>query len=221
MAPNSLGRKSCQISLWYILNFLIRWIAPILSFTAEEIWNYIVSYNINKTKYPIKSIFYNKWLNISLKSLNINFKFYKKWKILLEIKKHFNKLIESFKKKEQIITSLQIKVIIFLPNKVINNLKKLIIELPFLLLSNKIILIDNNFLEKKYINNKYYFYINKNMSFILKKTLYPKCIRCWHYKLSTSIKNQYGGLYICTRCLINLNSIFKFNNYNGEKRFYF
>ena len=38
MAPESLGRRSAQTALFHILEILVRLIAPILSFTAEEIW---------------------------------------------------------------------------------------------------------------------------------------------------------------------------------------
>ncbi len=35
---DSLARRSCQTALWHIAEALVRWIAPILSFTADEIW---------------------------------------------------------------------------------------------------------------------------------------------------------------------------------------
>ena len=35
---DSLARRSCQTALWHIAEALVRWMAPILSFTADEIW---------------------------------------------------------------------------------------------------------------------------------------------------------------------------------------
>ncbi|WVM90809.1 class I tRNA ligase family protein [Halopseudomonas pachastrellae] len=38
---NSVARRSCQTALYHIAEALVRWIAPILSFTAEELWQYL------------------------------------------------------------------------------------------------------------------------------------------------------------------------------------
>src|SRR5699024_1934872 len=38
---DSLARRSCQTALYHIAEALVRWIAPILSFTADEIWQYL------------------------------------------------------------------------------------------------------------------------------------------------------------------------------------
>ena len=38
---DSLARRSCQTALWHIAEALVRWMAPILSFTADEIWGYL------------------------------------------------------------------------------------------------------------------------------------------------------------------------------------
>ena len=40
---DSLARRSCQTALWHIAEALVRWMAPILSFTADEIWGYITT----------------------------------------------------------------------------------------------------------------------------------------------------------------------------------
>lgn len=38
---SSLARRSCQTALWHIAEALVRWMAPILSFTADEIWQHL------------------------------------------------------------------------------------------------------------------------------------------------------------------------------------
>jgi isoleucyl-tRNA synthetase len=38
---NSVARRSCQTALYHISEALVRWIAPILAFTADEIWQYL------------------------------------------------------------------------------------------------------------------------------------------------------------------------------------
>ncbi|MCF3999314.1 class I tRNA ligase family protein, partial [Pseudomonas aeruginosa] len=38
---NSVARRSCQTALFHIAEALVRWIAPILAFTAEEVWKFL------------------------------------------------------------------------------------------------------------------------------------------------------------------------------------
>ncbi|NEJ33449.1 class I tRNA ligase family protein, partial [Rhizobium leguminosarum] len=37
-APKSLARRSAQTALWHVTHAMLRWMAPFLSFTAEEAW---------------------------------------------------------------------------------------------------------------------------------------------------------------------------------------
>ncbi len=41
LAPNAAGRRSAQTAIWRIAEALTRLIAPILSFTADEVWQYL------------------------------------------------------------------------------------------------------------------------------------------------------------------------------------
>ncbi|MFP1496676.1 class I tRNA ligase family protein [Escherichia coli] len=38
---DSVARRSCQTALYHIAEALVRWMAPILSFTADEVWGYL------------------------------------------------------------------------------------------------------------------------------------------------------------------------------------
>ena len=40
-APNSPARRSAQTALWHITHAMLRWMAPFLSFTAEEAWKLV------------------------------------------------------------------------------------------------------------------------------------------------------------------------------------
>ncbi len=52
---NSLARRSAQTAMYYIAHALTRWLAPILSFTAEEIWQYLPGSTGS-------SVFLSEWL---------------------------------------------------------------------------------------------------------------------------------------------------------------
>ena len=87
---DSLVRRSCQTSLDKLLNILIRLIAPILSYTAEEIWQSCP--NLNNQE---ESVFLSNYLTNENKDiLEIS---NDEWKRLFEIKDSVNQSIEQLR----------------------------------------------------------------------------------------------------------------------------
>ncbi|QCI25906.1 isoleucine--tRNA ligase [Buchnera aphidicola] len=195
---NSTARRSCQTAIYYIIQSLVRWMTPILPFTAHEIWKNIP--NINNTK----SIFIKTWFTIKpiLQKNIISDEF---WKILFKIKIEVNKMLEKIKNKKKINTSLETKVIIYAKRNIYNTLILLEKELKFMLLvSHTSIQKDKYALEN--INS------NKNIpeiKILIKKFLGIKCPRCWNFFNKINLNNQ--DKKICNRCNKNVNQ-------NGEHR---
>ena len=104
---NSEKRKSTLILLNVILNSLIRWFAPILSFTTEEIYQLI-----SKNK---KSIHLEKFLNFPEKFNNSNLN--SKWEQLIKIRDICNLSIEQKRASKDIGSSLEAALIVKLNNE--------------------------------------------------------------------------------------------------------
>ncbi len=104
---NSEKRKSTLILLNVILNSLLRWFAPILSFTTEEIYQLI-----SKNK---KSIHLEKFLNFPVKFNNSNLN--SKWEQLIKIRDICNLSIEQKRASKDIGSSLEAALIVKLNNK--------------------------------------------------------------------------------------------------------
>ncbi len=104
---NSEKRKSTLILLNVILNSLIRWFAPILSFTTEEIYQLI-----SKNK---KSIHLEKFLNFPKKFNNLNLN--SKWEQLIKIRDICNLSIEQKRASKDIGSSLEAALIVKLNNE--------------------------------------------------------------------------------------------------------
>ena len=104
---NSKKRKSTLILLNVILNSLIRWFAPILSFTTEEIYQLI-----SKNK---KSIHLEKFLNFPEKFNNSNLN--SKWEQLIKIRDICNLSIEQKRASKDIGSSLEAALIVKLNNE--------------------------------------------------------------------------------------------------------
>ncbi|QJC37190.1 isoleucine--tRNA ligase [Enterobacteriaceae endosymbiont of Donacia thalassina] len=175
----SKERLSCQTSLYMILESLVRWISPILSFTAHEIWNYIPGI---RSKYVFTEEWYSKLFYLSSDDIMNN----EYWDDILIFKNEINKIIEYARNKKIIGSSLEANIIVFVNTEIYKKLIMLGTELRFLLLVSDIII----YQEKKIYKNKLI------QNFKIKKSKYFKCERCWYY--SKYIVNK-----ICNRCQLN------------------
>ena len=153
---SSHARRSCQTSLDYVMNTLVRLIAPILSFTAEELWQTHPS-----LKEQEKSVFLSKYQN-----KNDNFSCLispSDWKRIFEIKDLVNQSIEKLRNENMIKGSLDSKVIISANSEDKAILDKLGEELHFVLISS----------EASVINDT-------DLSISIEQSDEDKCTRCWH-----------------------------------------
>ena len=175
-----MARRSCQTSLDLILNVLVRLIAPILSYTAEEIWQ-----SSNRLNSQEDSVFLSNFdiSEINFES-NIN---QSEWKRIFEVKDAVNQSIEEMRNDNKIKGSLDSVVTIQANSNDLNVLKKLGEELHFLFISSEAI-----------VNEGKSFKIKVNFS---KNT---KCVRCWHRCSSVGSSNKHPELF--NRCIKNIDN---------------
>ncbi|QJC29815.1 isoleucine--tRNA ligase [Enterobacteriaceae endosymbiont of Plateumaris sericea] len=177
---DSIARLSCQTALYLIIEALVRWIAPILSFTADEIWNYIPG---KKSKYVFTEEWYSGLFQLSSDEImNNNY-----WNDLFKLKIEVNKIIEYAREKNIIGSSLEANIILYLNKNIYNKLLLLGNELRFFLLVSFITIIQST----KDSNN---ILINK---FKITKAIGKKCLRCWYYYIKLNDD-------ICYRCIKNI-----------------
>ena len=175
---DSLARRSCQTSLDCILNILVRLISPILSYTAEEIWQ-----TSNRLNSQEDSVFLSNFENFEEDSKsNIN---QSEWKRIFEIKDAVNQTIEEMRNENTIKGSLDSIVDIKATADDMSILKKLGEELHFLFISSEANL-------------------SKGKSFKIKvnPSNNTKCVRCWHRCSSVGSNKEHPEL--CNRCIDNI-----------------
>ncbi|VFP78078.1 Isoleucine--tRNA ligase [Buchnera aphidicola (Cinara cuneomaculata)] len=189
---NSVERRSSQTTIFYILNSLIRWISPILSFTSEEAWNYLN----NKQK---NSIFTEKWFKkIKPLSKNIPYNIFF-WKKIFTIRHEINNYIEQAKKNKYIRNSLEIILILFVNKKLFKLLLSFHNELKYIFLVSETQLHKYSSAPKiAYCSNSI-----KYLKVIIKKSNKLKCPRCWHYSKRNHIINH--NMNYCYKCITNIN----------------
>ena len=177
-AKNSEARKSCQTSLDFICNVLVRLIAPILSFTAEEIWQTHPS-----LKAQGDSIFLDSYHQ---KEINKNSLISKDdWDRIFEIKDLVNQSIEKLRAENKIKGSLDAIVKLNLTESDFKLLEKIGDELHFIFISSH-----------AHIN------LAKEFSIDISVSDEPKCTRCWHRCSSVGTIEDHEE--VCSRCVQNI-----------------
>ncbi len=188
---NTIPYLSTQTTLWILIETIIKWITPILSFTVEEIWKYLP----RKKPFSIYQETWYKKLSYIHKNNHINIKI---WEKLIKIKNYLNKKIEILKYKKQIKSTLETTITLYLKKNFFKKIKKIKSELKFFFLTSKL-----NIKSKNNLNKKKFFKIKCN------KNTGIKCERCWHYV--SKINNHINYPNICKRCITNIVG-------KGEKR---
>ena len=162
---NSEKRKSCIIILNILLDSLLKWFAPILSFTTEEIYQLVSKKN--------KSIHLEKFQNFPKKFKNEELE--KKWSELIKIRNICNVSIEEKRASKEIGSSLEAEINI----QINNNYKKIItdIDLSELCITSKAKIIYNDS-EEIVVNTK--------------KASGDKCPVCWKIRIDRCAREICG-----------------------------
>ena len=150
---SSKKRKSCVDLLSIILECLLKWYAPVLSFTTEEITDLTQKgkkISIHEENFPEVS---DNWKNESL---------YQKWEKLLYVRQQVNIAIEEKRSAKIIGSSLEADIEIALPKNEFDHLQKT---------DAKELFITSNVTQNVAKENK--------ISVIVKKAKGTKCSRCW------------------------------------------
>ena len=175
MPEDSVERRSAQTALYHIAHALTRMIAPILSFTAEELWQNLTG-NFN--------IFKEEWYEIP--QIQIDKQDALLWETIEDIRPIINKMIEGEREKRLIGSSLECSISLSCNNDLFKILKPFEDELHFIFIVSKFNLLN----------------IEGDLKVEVAKIALLKCDRCWHYESSVGSNDEHST--ICDRCVSNL-----------------
>ncbi|MGO1270199.1 MAG: isoleucine--tRNA ligase, partial [Pseudomonas helleri] len=126
---NSKARRSCQTALFHISEALVRWIAPILAFTADELWQYLPGERN-------ESVMLNTWYD-GLSELPEGTELDRDyWERIMAVKVAVNKEMENLRAAKAIGGNLQAEVTLFAEAELAADLSKLSNELRFVLITS-------------------------------------------------------------------------------------
>lgn len=177
-APGSEARRSAQTALWYITKTLLRLMAPVLSFTAEEAFK-VFSPNESETIFterfePLPEVAGAEALLA-------------KWDAVRTVRADLQKKIEELRGEGQIGSSLQAVVRIEAAPAVYDALASLGDELRFVMLVSAVELVKS---------------ADEETHFAVSASKEGKCERCWHYVAGIGSDAEHPTL--CPRCASNL-----------------
>ena len=186
---DSHARRSAQTALYHVIHALCRWIAPILSFTADEVWAAIPGYSGD-------TIFVQEWLDIprldSQSELNTAY-----WQGLAEVKVAVNKALEGMRNAGALGKALEAEVTLYCDTDMFNMLGKIKNELRFVLLTSVAAAAPLNEAPVDAQDT-----VLSGLKLSVRKTEHPKCVRCWHHR--PDVGTIEGHEDICGRCAENI-----------------
>jgi isoleucyl-tRNA synthetase len=181
-APNSQGRRSAQNALYHITQSLTRLMAPIMSFTAEEVWS---------LQGPEQSsVFESLWYELpQLPAADT--KLAQDWTTICAWRARVNKRLEDARAAGQIGSALAAEVDIYAAGADYDVLARLGDDLRFVMITSRAGVQRASTEAEQRIE--------------VATSAHAKCERCWHYRADIGRNAQHATL--CARCVSNLDGV--------------
>lgn len=187
---DSVARRSCQTALFHITEALVRWIAPILAFTAEEIWQYLPGERN-------ESVMLNTWYE-GLARLPEGFALDAAyWTRVMAVKGAVNKELEALRSAKAIGGNLQAEVTLFGDDALQADLARLGNELRFVLITSTAEVRPAGEAPEQAVATEV-----PGLKLRILKSEHAKCGRCWHHRADVGTHAAHPEL--CGRCVENI-----------------
>ena len=199
---NSIARKSAQTATYHIAQSLLRLLAPILNFTAEEAFSHIPENNE-------KTIFTKTWYQ-NLATLGDSGALNEAaWNLIFDVRQLTLKTLEDYREKGEIGSGLDADVAIYCDGDTQKALMLLEDEFRFVLITSSAKL--QSLSECSHDTPELTLPNGDKMKIVINKSSNKKCVRCWHLREDVGNHNNHPEL--CARCVENVDG-------SGEVRKY-
>jgi len=179
LAPNDPKRRGTQTVMHQVLSSMVRLMAPVLSFTCEEIWSYLpenqnTENSVFLTDFPVGE---TDWHNPDLA---------RRWEDLLKIRALVNKELEVARREKIIGAPLDAQVELTASGKALALLKEYQAQLPDIFIVSAVTLVEGPAAESEGLA------VTARVS----PCSYPKCPRCWVH--APEVPEDQSG--VCHKC---------------------
>ena len=178
----SIERRSAQTVLTEVLKVLVRIISPVLSFTADEIWE-----RIPEALKEEESVHLSKWIEANPEYLNEELA--KKWDKIARLRREVNKKLEAERQTGLIGHSLDARVLLNIANDEYSFIKDYTEnEVSDLFIVSQVKFVNDNLAESEI----------ERISISVEKASGEKCERCWKY--DEEVGHDHNHSDVCPRC---------------------
>lgn len=180
MREDSRGRRSAQSAMFHILEAFTRWVAPILSFTADEIWGFLPGERA-------ANVLFTTWyegLTPLPADAPLSAEDFDK---LLALREQMAKVLEPMRANGVIGAALDAEIAVSANAETAAKWQPLAEELRFLFISGDVSVSA----------------VNADEVFVLAQpSVKSKCVRCWHHRADVGVDARHPEL--CGRCVSNI-----------------
>jgi isoleucyl-tRNA synthetase len=187
---DSAVRRSGQTAMFIILNAMTRLLAPILTFTSEEVWSSMPSWNQKE-----ESIHLAQFPQVDEKYFDADLG--DRWRAMIDAKSEIAKVIELARKEKTIGHSLDARITIAAPEKLRELISGNLEDMRSLLIVSQLEMV-----EEKDIDHPFKSAEIEGLVIGVGKARGSKCERCWIYEESVGADANHPT--VCARCLPNL-----------------
>jgi isoleucyl-tRNA synthetase len=184
---SSAPRRSAQTAMHHVAQAMVRWLAPILSFTAEEAWSFLPGV-------PNESVFLNTWYRFPAgaeRAAAID------WAAMIALKTDVARDLERLRSAGAIGAPLEAEVTIFAPPAQAARFLALRDELRFLLITSQARVVETDTPPASTVPTS-----EPGVWIEVKPSTEPKCVRCWHLRSDVGSDPRHPEL--CARCVVNV-----------------
>lgn len=194
---DSRARRSAQTAMYHIAEALVRWIAPVLSFTADEIWHHLPGERG-------ESVFLTTWYQ-GLPPLEEEAPLGRTfWDVVLAVREAIAKELERVRVEGRIGSSLDAEVDLYAEEALYHTLMEIGDELRFVLITSYVRVHPAQKRPSDALETEM-----PGLWTVVTPSSYPKCIRCWHHREDVGSHGNHPEL--CGRCVENIEGV-------GEQR---
>ena len=178
-APKSVARRSAQTALWHVTQTVVKLMAPVLSFTAEEVWAVL-------SKDADDSIMLHAFHR--LPDAHIDAAALERWTTIRAVRAEAMKVIETVRTEGKVGSSLQAELSVAASGAKYDALTSLGEDLRFVFITSRADVVQAA--------------SEADEKIVATPSMYQKCSRCWHYRADVGINPAHPEL--CGRCDANL-----------------
>src|SRR6202521_562513 len=183
----SAPRRSAQTAMHHVAQAMVRWLAPILSFTAEEVWGFLPGVRN-------ESVFLNTWHQFPSGAERVPAI---DWSALITLKADVARDLERLRAAGAIGSSLEAEVWVYAPAASAARFEALRDELRFLLITSQAHVVETDTPAASTVPTS-----EPGVWIEVKPSTEPKCVRCWHLRSDVGSDPRHPEL--CARCVVNI-----------------